>query len=89
MTDSEIKQRNKKLAPITSLLAQYDQRLSRKHYEECCAYAGIEPSADEEIRQGECGLTREPYTYSEDLTGAGEIRRRIDRARLRAMNMAE
>jgi hypothetical protein len=88
MTDNEINQRNKKLAPTTVLLARYNQQLSREQYEEGCAYVGIEPRADEEIRQGENSLTREPYKYADDLTGADEIRRLIDRARLRAMNLA-
>jgi hypothetical protein len=87
MTDNEINQRNKKLAPATGLLARHNQRLSREQYEKCCAYVGIESRADEEIRQGECSPTRDPYTYSDDPTGAGEIRRRIDRARLKAMNL--
>jgi hypothetical protein len=88
MTDNEINQRNKKLAPTTVLLARHNQRLSRNQYEECCTHVGIEPRADEEIRQGEYSLKRAPYLYSADLTGAGEIRRRIDRARLKAMNLA-
>jgi hypothetical protein len=89
MTDNEINKRNEKLAPTTALLARHNQRLSRNQYEKCCAYVGIEARADEDIRQGECGLTRAPYAYSNDLTGAAEIRYRIDRARLKAMNLAE
>jgi hypothetical protein len=87
MKDNEINQRNEKVAPTAVLLACHNQQLTREQYEEGCAYVGIEPRADEEIRQGEYGQTREPYTYSDDPTGEGEIRRRIDRARLRAMNL--
>lgn len=89
MTNNEINQRNEKIAPTTALLARHNQQLSREQYEESCAYVGLEPRADEEIRQGEHSLTREPYTYSDDPTGEGEIRRRMDRARLRSMNIAE
>jgi hypothetical protein len=89
MTGNQINERNEKLAPTNVLLARHNQRLSRDQYEKCCADVGIESRADEEIRQGECSLTRAPYAYSNDLTGAAEIRRRIDRARLKAMNLAE
>jgi hypothetical protein len=89
MTYNEINQRNENLAPTTALLARHNQRLSREQYEKCCAYVGIESRADEEIRQGECSLTRAPYAYSNDPTGVAEIRLRIDRARLKAMNLTE
>jgi hypothetical protein len=89
MTENEIKRRNERLTPICIALARHDQCLSRAEYEECCSLAGIEPHADEEIRRAEYRLTRDPYKYSDDPMGDVEIRRRVDRARLSAINLAE
>jgi hypothetical protein len=89
MTENEIKRRNERLTPTTVALAHYDQWLSRAEYEECCSLAGIEPRDDNEIRRDEYDIRGYPYTPSEDPTGDLEARRRIDRARLSAINLAE
>jgi hypothetical protein len=88
MTDDVVKRRNQKLAPPCMALARHDQWLSRAEYEECCAFAGIEPRPDEEIRRDESLIRDRPYTCSEDPTAALEIRRRIDCARLSAISQA-
>jgi hypothetical protein len=89
MTYEDIKLRNERLIPVTMALARHDQWLLREEYEECCSLAGIDPRADDEIRRDECKFGAYPYRCSEDPTGALEIRRSIDLARLSAMSLAD